>query len=214
MLYIFAYQKVFIFKIFLLGLLVLFFLTIVKKLSAILLIALFLFNLFGYRILFNYAQQQSDLQLEALLDNDEYNEADLLTLKVPLNLPYQNNQEHFERVNGEITVKGKIYKYVKRKVSNGELVLLCIPNHNKMKLQSAKQDFFKYANDLLQNNSSKKTDHSKSGIIKNLSVDYDSYITDYSTANYHVQQVYSSINQLKYLPSSPHALPEQPPELI
>ncbi|HLL41614.1 MAG TPA: hypothetical protein VK369_00680, partial [Segetibacter sp.] len=117
-----------------------------KKFSAIFLIALFLFNLFGYRILFNYEQQQSDVRLEASLDKQEYNDADLVTIKVPLSLPYVNNQQNFERVDGEITVNGKILKYVKRKITDGNLILLCLPNDNKMRIESAKDEFFKYAN--------------------------------------------------------------------
>ncbi|HKG69981.1 MAG TPA: hypothetical protein VKA92_14000, partial [Segetibacter sp.] len=122
-----------------------------KKLSAIFLIALFLFNLFGYRILFNYEQQQSDVRLEASLDKQDYNDADLVTIKVPLSLPYVNNQQNFERVDGEITVNGKILKYVKRKIADGNLILLCLPNDHKMRIESAKEEFFKYTNDLVQN---------------------------------------------------------------
>ncbi len=127
-----------------------------KKFAAILLLALFLFNLIGYRVLFTYLQQRSDAKMEASIDNRDYNQQDLITITVPLSMPYQLDEKDFERVNGEINVNGKVYKYVQRKVSNGELVLQCLPDENKMKLQSAKDDFFKFANDL-NNNSSKKS---------------------------------------------------------
>lgn len=185
-----------------------------KKLSAILLIAIFLFNLFGYRLLFNYAQQRSDVRLEASLDKNDFNEAELITIKVPLSLPYQNDQQHFERVDGELTYNGKIYKYVKRKISNGELVLMCLPDHRKMKLQSVKDDFFKYSNDLAQNNGSKKSDHSKANVFKNLVSEFDHYALTGITHCSVVTATYSLSNQLNYLPSSPHSLPEQPPELV
>jgi hypothetical protein len=185
-----------------------------KKLSAILLIAIFLFNLFGYRLLFNYAQQRSDVQLVASLDKNDFNEAELVTIKVPLSLPYLTSQQNFERVDGEITVDGKIYKYVKRKITDGNLVLLCLPDHNKMRIESAKDEFFKYANDLVQNNKSKKSDHSQKGVFKNLIGEFESstakFTTGYSIANI----VYTISKELNYLPSSPHSSPEQPPELI
>jgi len=186
----------------------------VRKLFAILLIALFLFNLFGYRLLFNYEQQQSDKQLETSLDKQDYNEADLLTIKVPLSLPYMNNQENFERVDGEITVDGKILKYVKRKISDGNLILLCLPDHNKMRIESAKEEFFKYANDLVQNNQSKKSGHSKAGVFKNLSVEYDT--VNYTCTNIYngIIHSYGLISQLNFLPSPHQSLPEQPPEII
>jgi hypothetical protein len=185
-----------------------------KKLASILLIALFLFNLFGYRILFNYEQQQSDIRLEASLDKQDYNDADLITIKVPLSLPYVNNQQNFERIDGEITINGKILKYVKRKIADGNLILLCLPDHNKMRIESAKDEFFKYANDLVQNNQSQKSGHSKAGVFKNLLVEYDT--VNYTCTNIYngVIHCYGLLCQLNFLPSSHQSLPEQPPEII
>jgi hypothetical protein len=68
-----------------------------KKLAAILLIALFIFNLFGYRILFYFAQRQSDINIEMALDNNQYNEEDLITIKIPILVPYQVERKDFER---------------------------------------------------------------------------------------------------------------------
>lgn len=185
-----------------------------KKFSAILLIALFLFNLVGYRILFNYEQQQADRQLEASLDRQEYNDADLITIKVPLSLPYVNSQHDFERVDGEITVNGKILKYVKRKISDGNLILLCVPDHNKMRIESAKDEFFKYANDLVQNNQSKKPGNTKPGVFKNLLSEYNIVATEYAFAFCHLTHTYNITSQTTFLPSSHYKLPEQPPELV
>ena len=185
-----------------------------KKLPAIFLITLFLFNLVGYRMIFDFVQRQSDVKLEASLDKDDFNEAELISIKVPLSLPYQNNQQNFERVNGELKVDGKLYKYVKRKIENGNLILLCLPDHEKMKLQSAKDEFFKYANDLVQNNNSKKSDHSKSGIFKNLIGEYDCF-TDIIQTNFsQVLAQFSGTAPVDFLPSSPHGSPEQPPEVV
>ncbi len=140
-----------------------------KKLSAILLLGLFLFNAAGYRVWFYYAQQQADIQMIASLDQDEYNAADLITIKIPINLPYQSNWKEFERVDGEVNIEGKIYKYVKRKVQDGELVLLCLPDKNKTRLTTAKDEFFKYANNLVQHNSSKNPAIQKMVLSKILS---------------------------------------------
>ncbi|MDQ6814674.1 MAG: hypothetical protein M3040_13115 [Bacteroidota bacterium] len=185
-----------------------------KQVAAIFLIALFLFNFFGYKLVFNYLQNQSDVRFEASLDKDEFNEAELITIKVPLSVPYQNNQQNFERVDGELTVNGKIYKYVKRKIYDGQLILKCLPDHEKMKLQSEKDEFFKYSNDLVQSNSSKKPDHSKSGMFKNLVGEYDDFAASYpihysSSLTNHGKSLY-----LVILPSSPHSSPEQPPKAV
>jgi len=186
----------------------------VKKLSAILLLAIFFFNLFGYRILFNYVQQQADVSMEASLDNNDFNEAELITITVPLSVPYQNSQQNFERVDGELKVNGKIYKYVKRKITDGQLILKCLPDHQKMLLQSAKDDFFKYANDLVQNNQSKKSGNSKSGIFKNTVAEYDCFTTNV-TANPVGSDNLSGIPAYQeFFPSSPSSTPDRPPEFL
>ena len=168
----------------------------------------------GYKFVFNYAQQKSDQTFVAALDNDTYNDAELLTIKVPISLPYQNDRQNFERVDGEITYKGKIYKYVKRKIVNGELVLLCLPDHNKMSLQSAKADYFKTANDLVQNSQSKKSDHSKNTSFKNLASDYIVETSKNEDLLFAVKLSVNISKEAEHLPSTPHRSPEQPPDFI
>jgi hypothetical protein len=184
---------------------------VLKKLAAISLLTLFLFNIVGYRIFFFYAQQQSDRRLEVSLDKKEYNEEELITLKVPLSLPYQTDQAHFERVDGEITFKGKIYKYVKRKISGGNLVLLCLPDYNKMHLKKEKEDFFKDTNNLAENSSSKKQENSKAS-YKNFLSEYDQFETSFSTkllvaSSFHPFSIFDAA-----LSSKHHSTPERPPE--
>src|SRR5688572_8694630 len=102
-------------------------------------------------------QHRADQTLEAQFDRNDYDEAQLLEMRVPLNMPYQTYSSGFERIDGEIEVDGIHYKYVKRKIENGELVLLCLPNQAKMQIESASNAFYKLVNDLenpLQNKSS------------------------------------------------------------
>ena len=128
-----------------------------RKIAAILLLVILLFNWVGYRFLSSYLQHRSDRQLEAKLDKNEYNEKDLIEIKVPLHLPYQLNWREFERFDGEIDIEGVHYKYVKRKVYNDSLVLLCVPNTSKQNLEKAKDDYFKVVNDI-DPSSQKKSD--------------------------------------------------------
>ena len=185
-----------------------------KKLSAILLIALFLFNLFGYKLVFNYLQQQSDFQFVTSLDRNDYNDEDLVTIKVPLSLPYLNNQQNFERVDGEITLNGKILKYVKRKIADGNLILLCLPDPNKMRIKSAKDEFYKYANDLAQNNQSKKPGDTKPGVFKNLLSEYNINDSEDNFSFCNILKSFGKTARSSFLPSSHCKLPEQPPEVI
>lgn len=185
-----------------------------KKLTAIFLIIIFLFNLGGYRLWYYFEQQRSDKNLEASLDRDEYNEAELITIHVPLSLPYQSDSKDFERITGEINFKGKIYKYVKRKIENGEFVLLCLPDKNKMQLETAKNDFFKNTNDIAQNNNSKKSDNSKSVSFKNAASEYDQYSFAFKINSLKNISQNFGLYKVENLLSSPHISPEQPPDFF
>ena len=185
-----------------------------KKITAIFLIVIFLFNIGGYRLWFYFEQQRSDKHIEVLLDNEQYNEAELITIKMPLSLPYQSDTRDFERVNGEINFNGKIYKYVKRKIEKGELVLLCLPDKNKMQLEKAREDFFKNTNDLAQTDQSKKSDNSKSISLKNKVSEYDDHLFSFVINSLNNIPGKLGIYQVENLLSSPHISPEQPPDVV
>ena len=185
-----------------------------KKLTAIFLFTLFLSNVIGYRIVFFYAQQQSDKQLEASLDRDQYNEAELVTIKVPLSLPYQTDQADFQRVDGEITFNGKIYKYVKRKITGGSLVLLCLPDYNKMRIKKEKDDFYKDANSLTENAHSKKQENSKTNSYKNILSEYDTCYDNDLSSSTEDQHLLVFADYATHLSSAPVSSPDRPPELV
>lgn len=140
-----------------------------KKIAAILVLGIFLFNWFGYRVVTSLLEAKADARLEAQLDNNNYNESDLISLKVPANLPYYATSKSYERTDGEIEIDGIHYNYVKRRFYNDSLEYLCIPNKTKLRLTNARDDFFKLVNDI-QHPSQKKTGNSIS--IKNLLTEY------------------------------------------
>lgn len=186
-----------------------------RKIASAILIVILLFNLFGYRFISDYLQYKSDARLEARLDKSNYNESELIELKIPVHLPYQTTWAEFERYDGEVQLNGILYKYVKRKVINDTLVLLCIPNHGKMDLQTARDDFFKNTNDLAQNNSSKKSDNSKTISFKKLMSEYDEQSFGFNASSiYSANQNFGFNYAVKNLSNSPHVSPEQPPDFI
>lgn len=170
------------------------------------------FNWFGYRILADILQQQADTQLEARLDQNDYDESQLIELRVTLNLPYQTNWADFERVDGEIEINGIHYKYVKRKVQDGQLVLLCLPNEAKMRLQTARDDFFKLVNDLQHPAQNKKSDNNHSLSFNNFYTEYWSQKNDWLFATWlaeplHYHNANAILKTVSYV-----STPEQPPE--
>lgn len=178
-----------------------------KKLAAILLLAIFAFNTIGYKLLFSLLETNADATFTAKLDEGNYDTKDLITVKVPINMPYQVNRTDFERVDGEVTVNGQIYKYVMRKVQSDTMTLLCIPHYEKTELQSKATEFAGKVNDLPSNDNNKKAE-----VLKQLTVDYDITYTVASLSNINVQAV---SNLYKNAKLSRQFLPVngQPPEL-
>lgn len=100
--------------------------------------------------------KKADTNLEALLNKNNYQEKDLFTLKIPINLPYQTSHTNFERVDGEITVNNETYKFVQRKVENDTLYLQCIRHTEKMNLEQKGNDYFGKINDISVNDQNAK----------------------------------------------------------
>ncbi|WP_276480634.1 hypothetical protein [Paraflavitalea pollutisoli] len=184
-----------------------------KQCAAILLLSLLSFNWFGYRILADILQQQADIALEAKLDQHDYDESRLVEMRVTLDLPYQTNWTDFERVDGEIEINGIHYKYVKRKVQDGQLVLLCLPNEQKMKLQTARDDFFKLVNDLQHPSQSKKSDNHAFS-FHSFSTEYCSQRNEWSLAALHAEPLHFRQTTAVIPEGAYAATPEQPPELL
>lgn len=184
----------------------------IKKAISCFFLLVFVFNLIGYRILVYYAQQQTDNLLENQFDNDIYDKNEDFTISVPLNLPYATNWENFERFDGEVSYKGKIYKYIKRKVYNNQLLLVCLPNVNKMRLENVKNNFFEKTV-VGQNTNDKKTGDNKTSNVKKLATDYYNFTTCCSSGRWH------TILSLKFFKHTPKlyltfiAKPTQPPQI-
>jgi hypothetical protein len=132
-----------------------------KKLLAIALLAVHLFNLTGYSLLFQYLMDNADTQVAQSLDNNGYSDKDLVEVKLPLNMPYLTTAKDFVRVDGTFELNGIQYNYVKRKVACDTLYLLCLPNFLKTQLHNAKTDFAKAAADIPGSKKSTETSLAK-----------------------------------------------------
>lgn len=100
-----------------------------------------LFNLAGYQLFFDFFINRSDQQLVQQVDRHQYHESELITLKIPLQIPYNTDWSNYERIDGEIIVNGIYYNYVGRKFSRDTLYLLCLPNAIKTNLYAARNGY-------------------------------------------------------------------------
>lgn len=168
-----------------------------------------IFNLAGYHLLVDFFQSRQEVQLEARLDQNNYKDEDLVIIKLPVNLPYYNNSENYERVSGSVEVNGTEYKYVKRRIFHDSIELACIPNLDRRKFQSAKNEWLKLNNDLQNNHSGKKTTG-----IKDVSLDFCNKLITYSFSQRKeaAQKPYTANAPL--LPHTIKLIQEQPPDMV
>ncbi|MDO9373608.1 MAG: hypothetical protein Q7T76_04295 [Ferruginibacter sp.] len=144
-----------------------------KRIAAILLLGIFSFNIFGYRLVADYFEQQGNAQMEVALDENQYRDDQLISIKQPTNLPYYNNSKSFQRINGEIEIAGVHYKYVKVRIYNDSLELMCIPNAAKMSIEATKADFSRMASDFQRSNNAEKKSNSDSKSLQKALGEYE-----------------------------------------
>ncbi len=108
-----------------------------RKAAAILLITVYLVNLAGGAMLFEYLIHKNDRLFTERIDEGDYDLSQLVEVKVPLRLHYYSSSLYYERYYGEAEVDGNYYSYVMRKVFNDTVYLLCLPNYSKAELKKA-----------------------------------------------------------------------------
>lgn len=147
-----------------------------KKPIAILLLAIYLFNLVGYAFVFGYFMKQSDRRFVEQLDRNNYQEAELSTISIPLHIPYIQNSGGFERVDGSVEYNGIHYNYVKRMVQNDTLYIKVMANRQKTQLVKDRADFAGAVNDFTAGKKEKEPVAKKI----NFTTEYNNGITQYS----------------------------------
>ncbi|MBS1573669.1 MAG: hypothetical protein JST09_00080 [Bacteroidetes bacterium] len=119
-----------------------------KKIASILFLLILVFNFWGYRWVLSSLEQRATIKLEQKIDAGNYDESQLVEVKIPLNLPYYTDWGEYQTYYGEAQFNGENFQYVKRKVVGDTLYLLCIPHVEKNNLQMAKTDYFKSVNNI------------------------------------------------------------------
>jgi hypothetical protein len=178
---------------------------------AILLLSVHFFSVAGYRLVFRYFEERTDRQLVQQLDRNAYHESQLMTVRIPLNLPYSTGTNEFERCDGSVELNGIYYNYVKRKVSNDTLILLCIPNEEKKLLNNAMDTYAKMAANTESSPSGKADMHS---LLKSLFFEYNFQNTIYLFSELLIQKTRHEAANDNAVHASFVLSPEQPPEII
>ncbi|WP_336515968.1 hypothetical protein [Pollutibacter soli] len=133
-----------------------------------------LFYLGGYHLVFNQLEKESELKMASRLEKSDYSDHELIEIKLPVNIPYQANSAGFEQFVGEIEVDGMHYNYVKRKMQNDTLILLCLPNNDKSNISTARETFFSLVNEMNRASDGKSIPSVPAKSIKFSVSDFDS----------------------------------------
>jgi hypothetical protein len=111
----------------------------------------------GYKIYFYYLEIEADGRIQSKIEQISELDKELITIKIPILLPYHTDWANFERVDGEVTFKGKIFKYVKQKISKDTLILLCINDKEKTEISNQRDNYISKINDLASESNKKPT---------------------------------------------------------
>ena len=96
-------------------------------------------------------QGKAERRLEARLDRQQYDQRQLISVKIALNhLSYYISSVSFQRVDGQIEINGIPCQYVEQRILGDSLELLCIPNQTVLKLRVGGGNFIKIFNDVQQ----------------------------------------------------------------
>jgi hypothetical protein len=184
----------------------------VKRMATIPILIILLFNWVGYQLYTSIEENRVNNGLIEKLDKDEFSSSDLISIKIPApHLSGYENERDFERVNGQVEIKGIVYNYVKWRFVNGSIELLCIPNRQVNLLRSAKENFFRLVSDIQNDQARKNSQHGSS--YKNLNGEYFSE-SDFSISDF--KGLSSGLFIDYYAFSLPDAFPglvDQPPKM-
>ncbi|MFA6084305.1 hypothetical protein [Mucilaginibacter sp.] len=105
-----------------------------KKIFAIMMLAVLVFNMGGYMLLFQYFINESDQFANEQISKGYYKTDELVEIRIPVRMPYVQEQRQYENISGQIQLRGNCYNYVALKMTRDTMYVKCIPNYVKTKL--------------------------------------------------------------------------------
>jgi hypothetical protein len=119
-----------------------------KRIFAIVLLGIHLFNLGGYALLYRYYIHKSDVQMVKQIFDNKIDNARLVELKIPVNMPTVQDWDDYEVIEGQIQLKDAYYNYVRLKMTRDTMYFICIANETKTRLEHANIITAKEINDV------------------------------------------------------------------
>lgn len=153
----------------------------VKKLIAILLLNVHLFNLGGYNLVFQYFIHQSEVQIVKEIYENKVDATKLVEIKIPVHLPNIHSWNSYVHDQGQLQLKGVYYNYLRYKVTQDTMSFICIANSVKTRLVNANLIIAKEISDVPL---SKKGAHDSSQKKVNTGSEYSFQVMHYQFLSY------------------------------
>lgn len=118
-----------------------------KRTLAIAFVAILLLNTMGYYVVLLGMQYTQNAAILKVLDADSYDDANTVTLKIPVAIPYMPDNTDFERVDGLFEHQGEHYRLVKQKYAQDTLTIVCIRDTERKKLDQELSNYVRTFSD-------------------------------------------------------------------
>ncbi len=162
-------------------------------------------------MVFSYLEKKASKELTANIETKTFDENNLVEIKTDLNMPYVADKE-YENAYGETVIKGVHYQYVKRKIENNVLYLMCLPNDEKIVLAEAKNNVEKNNTETSNSNSKHKSPVQK--ILKSSQTEYIQNTFSYDVVDLvNIATTLPKVTNSKVYSLYALLTPEQPPEV-
>ncbi|MDB5061711.1 MAG: hypothetical protein JWP67_1554 [Mucilaginibacter sp.] len=108
-----------------------------KRLFALFMLCVHLFNTGGYNLIFQYFIHQSEIRMVKNIYENKVDATQLVQIKIPMKSPGIKEWDDYEHIQGQIQLKDAFYNYVGVKMTRDTMYLVCIANDTKTHLVNA-----------------------------------------------------------------------------
>ncbi len=112
-----------------------------KRNSSIGLTFVLLLNTVGYYAVFLGLHYSNDIAMSSAIESESFDEANTLTLKIPLSIPYVPDQSNAEMANMLFEHNGESYRLVKQHYAKDTLTLVCVKDTKHQLIDKALSDY-------------------------------------------------------------------------
>jgi hypothetical protein len=159
----------------------------------------------------HYYAEKSTIDMQVNLDQKKFNEAQLVSFKLPLNQPYIINTDGYESLEGNMDYNGVNYQFVKKRIINDTLEIVCIPNMTRTEIDNNNENFAKQLSDIVNTSTSKKSGGSQqfkffiSDFTTEHHFDLYSFVANATLKHDTIHAQYSSFDYLQSIAQPPEA---------